>query len=231
MRKLTVILRRFYEGDLLQSRMEEIDSLIQTLMEKEIPDGRQALKDGHENLAKVAAYCEQKYRDTNKHHASPGSDKTKAFEETRAALEETKKFATQSLASVAYQINSLALSMLNLMDNQALKVESLEATVHLFGQVGWCSCDFSEFVARALKFLLMFFKAMPSVNYFVRGMNEVQMLCNGYEFYYVVVFEEIISHFRGPAAFATFRKSILFRSTKVIWLRSGEITTLFLKQT
>lgn len=114
--------------------MEEIDSLIQTLMEKEIPDGRQALKDGHENLAKVAAYCEQKYRDTNKHHASPGSDKTKAFEETRAALEETKKFATQSLASVAYQINSLALSMLNLMDNQALKVESLEATVHLFGQ-------------------------------------------------------------------------------------------------
>lgn len=114
--------------------MEEIDSLIQSLMEKEIPDGRQALKDGHENLAKVAAYCEQKYRDANKHHALPGSDKAKAFEETRAVLEETKKFATQSLASVAYQINSLALSMLNLMDNQALKVEGLEATVHLFGQ-------------------------------------------------------------------------------------------------
>lgn len=188
--------------------MEEIDSLIQSLMEKEIPDGRQALKDGHENLAKVAAYCEQKYRDANKHHALQGSDKAKAFEETRAVLEETKKFATQSLASVAYQINSLALSMLNLMDNQALKVEGLEATVHLFGQVGLCVI-LLEFHARARKFLLKLYTTIPSNYYFLRSMWELLILNNNYGGSNVVVSREVISHFRGPASFSAFRKQIL----------------------
>lgn len=121
--------------------MAEEDVLIQSLMEKEIPDGRQALTDGHENLAKVAAYCEQKYREANSRHCASGSDRAKAFEETRAVLEETKQFATQSLASVAYQINSLALSMLNLIDNQALKVEGLESTVHQLSQVSQFLAD------------------------------------------------------------------------------------------
>ena len=59
------------------------------------------MRDGHENLAKVA---EQKYIETNNRYIS-GADRGKALEETRAVLEETKQFATQSLASVAYQIN------------------------------------------------------------------------------------------------------------------------------
>ena len=60
---------------------EEVNSVILSLLEKEIPEGRQALRDGHENLAKVAAYCEQKYIETNNRYKS-GADRGKALEET-----------------------------------------------------------------------------------------------------------------------------------------------------
>ncbi|KAJ7389821.1 Abl interactor 2 [Desmophyllum pertusum] len=109
--------------------MAEVDSLLLTLIEKEIPEGRQALRDGHENLAKVAAYCEQKYLETNNRYKS-GAERGKALEETRAVLDETKQFATQSLASVAYQINSLALNMLGLLDQQVLKMQDMESRIN-----------------------------------------------------------------------------------------------------
>lgn len=109
--------------------MADVDSLLLSLIDKEIPEGRQALRDGHENLAKVAAYCEQKYLETNNRYKS-GADRGKALEETRAVFDETKQFATQSLASVAYQINTLALNMLGLLDQQVLKLQDMESKIN-----------------------------------------------------------------------------------------------------
>ena len=117
--------------------------MLLSLIEKEIPEGRQALRDGHENLAKVAAYCEQKYVETNNRYKS-GADRGKALEETKAVLEETKQFATQSLASVAYQINSLALNMLGLLDQQALKLQDMESRINHISEVKLFECFFSK---------------------------------------------------------------------------------------
>lgn len=114
--------------------MADVDSLLLSLIEKEIPEGRQALRDGHENLAKVAAYCEQKYVETNNRYKS-GSDRGQALKETRAVLDETKQFATQSLASVAYQINTLALNMLSLLDQQVLKMQDMESRINHIAEV------------------------------------------------------------------------------------------------
>ena len=115
-------------------KMADVDSLLLSLINKEIPEGRQALRDGHENLAKVAAYCEQKYIETNNRYKS-GADRGKALEETRAVLDETKQFATQSLASVAYQINTLALNMLGLLDQQVLKMQDMESRINHIAEV------------------------------------------------------------------------------------------------
>lgn len=117
-----------------QTKMAEVENVLLSLIEKEIPTGRQALRDGHENLAKVAAYCEQKYIETNNRYKS-GADRGKALEETRAVLEETKQFATHSLASVAYQINSLALNMLGLLDQQGLKLQDMESRINHISEV------------------------------------------------------------------------------------------------
>ena len=114
--------------------MADVDSLLLSLIDKEIPEGRQALRDGHENLAKVAAYCEQKYLETNNRYKS-GGDRAKALEETRAVFDETKQFASQSLASVAYQINTLALNMLGLLDQQVLKLQDMESRINHIAEV------------------------------------------------------------------------------------------------
>jgi len=82
-----------------------------TLIESEIPECQQSLKDNHKNLERVAEYCDTNYyRSSNKF----------------AALEETKSYTTQSLASVAYQITSLAFNLLHLLDLQASHVTNLE---------------------------------------------------------------------------------------------------------
>ena len=109
-----------------------------SLIEKEIPEGRKALRDGHENLAKVAAYCEQKYLDTNERFKKD-PDRNKCLEETSSVLKETKRYATQSLASVAYQINTLAVNMLNLLDQQALQLSQMESRIHHIAEVCCCS--------------------------------------------------------------------------------------------
>ncbi|XP_048580268.1 abl interactor 1 isoform X2 [Nematostella vectensis] len=113
--------------------MAEVEKLLLSLIEKEIPEGRQALRDGHENLARVANYCQQKYSDcSNRYKTSP--DKKKVLEESKAVLDETKQFTTQSLASVAYQINSLAVNMLNLLDQQVSQLQTMESKINYIAE-------------------------------------------------------------------------------------------------
>ncbi|KAG7262429.1 hypothetical protein CRUP_001872 [Coryphaenoides rupestris] len=66
---------------------------LQMLLEEEIPAGKRALVESYQNLSRVAEYCENNYVQA---------------QDKRKALEETKAYTTQSLASVAYQINALA---------------------------------------------------------------------------------------------------------------------------
>lgn len=88
---------------------------IAVLIENDIPECQQNLRDNHRNLERVAEYCDTNYfRAGNKY----------------AALEETKNYTTQSLASVAYQITSLALNVLHLLDLQATQVTSLESNAN-----------------------------------------------------------------------------------------------------
>ncbi|XP_067618005.1 abl interactor 2 [Eurosta solidaginis] len=95
--------------------MDELASLIRT----EIPDGRQSLRDSYTNLERVADYCEDTYyREENK----------------KAALEATKNYTTQSLASVAYQINTLAYSYMQLLELQAQQLCEMESQMNHIAQ-------------------------------------------------------------------------------------------------
>lgn len=88
---------------------------IVALIENEIPECQQNLKENHKNLERVAEYCDTNYfRSNNK----------------LAALEETKNYATQSLASVAYQITSLAFNLLHLLDLQTSQIVSVESQLN-----------------------------------------------------------------------------------------------------
>uniref|UniRef100_A0A2M3Z2Z8 Putative abl interactor abi-1 n=1 Tax=Anopheles braziliensis TaxID=58242 RepID=A0A2M3Z2Z8_9DIPT len=95
-----------------------MDDLI-TLIRTEIPDGRKNLQESYSNLERVAEYCEDTYyRSENK----------------KASLEETKNYTTQSLASVAYQINTLAYNFLQLMDLQASQMSEMESQMNHISQ-------------------------------------------------------------------------------------------------
>ena len=56
-------------------------------------------------------------------------------QDKKAALEETKNYTTHSLASVAYQINSLATNFLKLLDLQQNVVAEMESSVNYLSQV------------------------------------------------------------------------------------------------
>uniref|UniRef100_A0A8C6Y8L7 Abl interactor 1 n=1 Tax=Naja naja TaxID=35670 RepID=A0A8C6Y8L7_NAJNA len=92
---------------------------LQMLLEEEIPSGKRALVESYQNLTKVADYCENNY--------IQAPDK-------RKALEETKAYTTQSLASVAYQINALANNVLQLLDIQASQLRRMESSINHISQ-------------------------------------------------------------------------------------------------
>jgi abl interactor 2 len=89
------------------------------LLRSEIPEGRSNLTDNHTNLERVAEYCEANYfQSSNK----------------RVALEETKNYTTQSLASVAYQINTLAYNFLQLLELQTAQLAEMESQMNHISQ-------------------------------------------------------------------------------------------------
>ncbi|XP_034410486.1 abl interactor 1-like isoform X2 [Cyclopterus lumpus] len=92
---------------------------LQMLLEEEIPASKRALVESYQNLSKVAEYCENNY--------VQAQDKKKA-------LEETKAYTTQSLASVAYQINALANNVLQLLDIQASQLRRMESSINHISQ-------------------------------------------------------------------------------------------------
>uniref|UniRef100_A0A3Q3JHV0 Abl-interactor 2b n=1 Tax=Monopterus albus TaxID=43700 RepID=A0A3Q3JHV0_MONAL len=92
---------------------------LQMLLEEEIPAGRRALLDSFTNLERVAEYCESSY--------------VQATDKQRA-LEETKSYTTQSLASVAYLINTLANNVLQMLDIQASQLRRMESSVNHISQ-------------------------------------------------------------------------------------------------
>ncbi|XP_077009483.1 abl interactor 1 isoform X7 [Tamandua tetradactyla] len=92
---------------------------LQMLLDEEIPSGKRALIESYQNLTRVADYCENNY--------IQATDK-------RKALEETKAYTTQSLASVAYQINALANNVLQLLDIQASQLRRMESSINHISQ-------------------------------------------------------------------------------------------------
>jgi abl interactor 2 len=90
-----------------------------TLLHQEIPEGRHNLSDSHSNLERVADYCEANYFQADN---------------KRIALEETKNYTTQSLASVAYQINTLAYNFLQLLELQSSQLSEMESQMNHISQ-------------------------------------------------------------------------------------------------
>nr|XP_057937309.1 abl interactor 2-like isoform X4 [Doryrhamphus excisus] len=93
---------------------------LQMLLEEDIPAGRRALLDSFPNLERVAEYCENNYVQAADKHG---------------ALEETKSYTTQSLASVAYLINTLANNVLQMLDIQTSQLRCMESSVNHIAQV------------------------------------------------------------------------------------------------
>uniref|UniRef100_UPI00358FB60E abl interactor 2-like isoform X2 n=1 Tax=Myxine glutinosa TaxID=7769 RepID=UPI00358FB60E len=107
-------------------KMAELQALVQV----DIPTIRAALIDCHFNLGKVADYCEHNYQQA---------------ENKERALNETRAFATQSLASVAYQIDSGASRLLLMLDTQEALLRQLGASVNHISQ---CVAVHKEKVSR-----------------------------------------------------------------------------------
>lgn len=93
----------------------EVMAELATLLCHDIPEGRSNLADSHTNLERVAEYCEANYFQA---------------ENKRIALEETKNYTTQSLASVAYQINTLTHNFLQLLDVQTAQLAEMESQMN-----------------------------------------------------------------------------------------------------
>ncbi|GMS88602.1 hypothetical protein PENTCL1PPCAC_10777, partial [Pristionchus entomophagus] len=88
---------------------------LRVLIETRIPEERAGLEDTCANLEKVSRYCEENYYNQQDKHA---------------ALEETKQYALQSLASVAYQIDALSKDILDMLSLQCDRIGELTTTVN-----------------------------------------------------------------------------------------------------
>ncbi|CAB3401589.1 unnamed protein product [Caenorhabditis bovis] len=93
---------------------------LEALIDSRIPEHRNQLETSHANLENVAAYCEENYLNHR--------DKAQA-------LYETKNYAVQSLASVAYQINTMSRDLLDMLELQTDKVSALSTRISLVNQV------------------------------------------------------------------------------------------------
>ncbi|XP_013388203.1 abl interactor 1-like [Lingula anatina] len=100
--------------------MADSEQSLWHLTEHEIPEGRRQLQESHVNLERVADYCEGNYIQA---------------EDKRHALEETKNYTTQSLASVAYQINNLAANFLSLLEMQTQQLANMESGINHLSEV------------------------------------------------------------------------------------------------
>ncbi|XP_013380169.1 abl interactor 2 isoform X2 [Lingula anatina] len=100
--------------------MADSEQSLWHLTEHEIPEGRRQLQESHVNLERVADYCEGNYIQA---------------EDKRHALEETKNYTTQSLASVAYQINNLAANFLSLLEMQTQQLANMESGINHLSEI------------------------------------------------------------------------------------------------
>ena len=123
----------------------DLDSLITS----EIPEGRQNLLDSYTNLERVAEYCENNYFQCDNKRAA--LEETKGFQQ-QSRLEVTQLicflmlgYTTQSLASVAYQINTLAYNFLQMLDLQSSSIREMESQINHISQT---VCIHKEKVAR-----------------------------------------------------------------------------------
>ncbi|XP_071104018.1 abl interactor 1-like isoform X2 [Haliotis cracherodii] len=90
------------------------------LIDTDIPNGRQNLQENHANLQRLAEHCEERY---------------KQADDKQQVLEETKNYTTHSLASVAYQIHTLAANFLNLLDMQQNQLSGMESSINHLSQI------------------------------------------------------------------------------------------------
>ncbi|KTF77028.1 hypothetical protein cypCar_00017966 [Cyprinus carpio] len=109
------------------------------LLEEEIPAGRRALLDSFTNLERVAEYCESNYVQVINQSKFNGTLNIALLflhqsPDKHVALEETKNYTTQSLASVAYLINTLANNVLQMLDIQASQLRRMESSINHISQ-------------------------------------------------------------------------------------------------
>jgi len=141
---------------------------------QEAPAARKDLVENHSNLLRVADYCEHNFLQVSYAQWRKRRKKSalveKAYdiisdinnnvyiyiyiyiyicivqaEDSTKAVEEAKGLAAQALASVSYQINSLATNVLRLLDSQAMQITDMASSVNLLSLVsGTCppeGCD------------------------------------------------------------------------------------------
>ncbi|MEQ2218818.1 Abl interactor 1, partial [Xenoophorus captivus] len=78
-------------------------------------------------------------------------------QDKKKALEETKAYTTQSLASVAYQINALANNVLQLLDIQASQLRRMESSINHISQVQTTAAGLVSGQLDTCRYFLCFF--------------------------------------------------------------------------